>query len=219
MLFSCFKLLTTYTDHPTVTRITQPSTMVGSMGDPGFSTLDSTAITQIKSSVVVTSNVTHFSTLSYWSQFNQCNVFLPILFFLTFLKSTFANIHIECQYHVNFLEYDHVVAAWPTFSTSSSSSSCRFAIPQLTWHISTTSRSSWGCSIRNRSLHDWWWHWQENSYWGMSSIIVNATSTTSTSRQIWGTVQGPVLLTFLRHVARISANGIAAFKESCSPIG
>ena len=30
---------------------------------------------------------------------------------------------------------------------------------------------------------------------------------------------GPVLLTFLRHVARISANGIAAFKESCSPIG
>ena len=31
--------------------------------------------------------------------------------------------------------------------------------------------------------------------------------------------QGPVLLTFLRHVARISANGIAAFKESCSPIG
>ena len=32
-------------------------------------------------------------------------------------------------------------------------------------------------------------------------------------------VQGPVLLTFLRHVARISANGIAAFKESCSPIG
>ena len=33
------------------------------------------------------------------------------------------------------------------------------------------------------------------------------------------TKQGPVLLTFLRHVARISANGIAAFKESCSPIG
>ena len=31
--------------------------------------------------------------------------------------------------------------------------------------------------------------------------------------------QGPVLLTFLRHVARISANGIAAFKESCAPIG
>ena len=30
---------------------------------------------------------------------------------------------------------------------------------------------------------------------------------------------GPVLLTFLRHVARISTNGIAAFKESCSPIG
>ena len=38
----------------------------------------------------------------------------------------------------------------------------------------------------------------------------------------WITVtmgQGPVLLTFLRHVARISANGIAAFKESCAPIG
>ena len=32
-------------------------------------------------------------------------------------------------------------------------------------------------------------------------------------------IQGPVLLTFVRHVARISANGIAAFKESCSPIG
>ena len=32
-------------------------------------------------------------------------------------------------------------------------------------------------------------------------------------------VLGPVLLTFLRHVARISANGIAAFKESCAPIG
>ena len=31
--------------------------------------------------------------------------------------------------------------------------------------------------------------------------------------------QGPVLLTFLRHVARISANGIAAFKESCAPTG
>ena len=31
--------------------------------------------------------------------------------------------------------------------------------------------------------------------------------------------QGPVLLTFLRHVARISANGIVAFKESCAPIG
>ena len=31
--------------------------------------------------------------------------------------------------------------------------------------------------------------------------------------------QGPVLLTFLRHVARILANGIAAFKESCAPIG
>ena len=31
--------------------------------------------------------------------------------------------------------------------------------------------------------------------------------------------QCPVLLTFLRHVARISANGIAAFKESCAPIG
>ena len=30
---------------------------------------------------------------------------------------------------------------------------------------------------------------------------------------------GPVLLTFLRHVARISANGIAAFKENCTPIG
>ena len=29
---------------------------------------------------------------------------------------------------------------------------------------------------------------------------------------------GPVLLTLLRHVARISANGIAAFKESCAPI-
>ena len=33
------------------------------------------------------------------------------------------------------------------------------------------------------------------------------------------TTLGPVLLTFLRHVARISANGIAAFKESCAPIG
>ena len=33
------------------------------------------------------------------------------------------------------------------------------------------------------------------------------------------TWQGPVLLTFLRHVARISVNGIAALKESCSPIG
>ena len=32
-------------------------------------------------------------------------------------------------------------------------------------------------------------------------------------------ILGPVLLTFLRHVARISANGITAFKESCSPIG
>ena len=31
--------------------------------------------------------------------------------------------------------------------------------------------------------------------------------------------QGPVLLTLLRHVAWISANGIAAFIESCSPIG
>ena len=30
---------------------------------------------------------------------------------------------------------------------------------------------------------------------------------------------GPVLLMFLRHVARISANGIAAFKESCTAIG
>ena len=39
---------------------------------------------------------------------------------------------------------------------------------------------------------------------------------------IWGVLclrLGPVLLTLLRHVARISANGIAAFKESCSPIG
>ena len=33
------------------------------------------------------------------------------------------------------------------------------------------------------------------------------------------TTLGPVLLTFLRHVARISANDIAAFKESCAPIG
>ena len=30
---------------------------------------------------------------------------------------------------------------------------------------------------------------------------------------------GPVLLMFLRHVERIPANGIAAFKESCAPIG
>ena len=30
---------------------------------------------------------------------------------------------------------------------------------------------------------------------------------------------GPVLLTLLRHVTRISANGIAAFKESRAPIG
>ena len=43
----------------------------------------------------------------------------------------------------------------------------------------------------------------------------------SVCNMIWnGTAtQGPVLLTFLRHVARISANGIAAFKESCAPIG
>ena len=33
------------------------------------------------------------------------------------------------------------------------------------------------------------------------------------------TLLDPVLLTFLRHVARIPANGIAAFKESCAPIG
>ena len=31
--------------------------------------------------------------------------------------------------------------------------------------------------------------------------------------------QGPVLLTFLRHVARILANGSAAFFESCDAIG
>ena len=32
-------------------------------------------------------------------------------------------------------------------------------------------------------------------------------------------VQGPVLLTLLRHVARILANGRAAFFESCDAIG
>ena len=32
-------------------------------------------------------------------------------------------------------------------------------------------------------------------------------------------VQGPVLLTLLRHVARILANGRAAFFESCDTIG
>ena len=31
--------------------------------------------------------------------------------------------------------------------------------------------------------------------------------------------QGPVLLTLLRHVARILANGRAAFSESCDAIG
>ena len=32
-------------------------------------------------------------------------------------------------------------------------------------------------------------------------------------------IQGSVLLTFLRHVARILANGSAAFFESCDAIG
>ena len=32
-------------------------------------------------------------------------------------------------------------------------------------------------------------------------------------------LQGPVLLTLLRHVARILANGRAAFFESCDAIG
>ena len=38
-------LTTLYTDHPGITRTTQQSTMVGPLGDPGFSTLDSTVFT------------------------------------------------------------------------------------------------------------------------------------------------------------------------------
>ena len=43
-----------------------------------------------------------------------------------------------------------------------------------------------------------------------SSFVVNI---------VLADVQGPVLLTLLRHVARILANGRAAFFESCDAIG
>ena len=61
------------------------------------------------------------------------------------------------------------------------------------------SEPSWGCWFETPS-RPLWRH--SNDFWSYYR----------------GTL-GPVLLTFLRHVARISANGIAAFKESCNPIG
>ena len=64
--------------------------------------------------------------------------------------------------------------------------------------------------------HAWWRHQMETF---SALLVICAVNSPVTGEIHTHKDLGPVLLTLLRHVARILANGRAAFFESCDAIG